>query len=47
MHLEEKNILHRDIRPNNILVSNAGLVKVIDFGFGKTIDFSDSKKAYR
>ena len=40
MHLEENKILHRDIRPENILVSNDGIVKIIDFGFGKKIDFS-------
>ena len=37
-YLEEKSILHRDIRPDNILVSNEGIVKIIDFGFGKTIE---------
>lgn len=36
-YLEEQNILNRDIRPNNILVSNEGIVKIIDFGFGKNI----------
>jgi serine/threonine protein kinase len=36
-HLETNDILHRDIRPMNILVSNEGGVKVIDFGFGKKI----------
>lgn len=40
-HLEEKNILHRDIRPSNIMVSNDGVVKVIDFGFGKRVDTSE------
>ncbi len=38
-HLEECGILHRDIRPENILISDNGIVKVIDFGFGKKIDF--------
>lgn len=36
-HLEANDILHRDIRPMNILVSSEGSVKVIDFGFGKKI----------
>ena len=36
-HLEKNNILHRDIRPLNILVNDTGLVKIIDFGFGKQI----------
>ncbi|WP_084151476.1 protein kinase family protein [Paracidovorax oryzae] len=34
-HLENKRILHRDIRTSNILVSGGGIVKIIDFGFGK------------
>ncbi len=36
-YLEECSILHRDIRPSNILVSKGGIVKIIDFGFGKEI----------
>lgn len=36
-HLEKHGILHRDIRPQNILVSNDGVTKIIDFGFGKRI----------
>ena len=37
-HLEYHNILHRDIRPQNILVSDDGMLKIIDFGFGKKVD---------
>ncbi|MBK7393014.1 MAG: protein kinase [Chloracidobacterium sp.] len=37
-HLEEKNILHRDIRPSNVMITNDGILKIIDFGFGKHID---------
>lgn len=37
-HLEEKNILHRDIRQHNILVDQAGNPKIIDFGFGKRLE---------
>jgi len=35
LHLEKCKILHRDIRPLNILVSNDNELKIIDFGFGK------------
>lgn len=38
-YLELNGILHRDIRPENILVSEDGFVKIIDFGFGKEINF--------
>lgn len=34
-HLEKHKILHRDIRPQNIMVTDSGIVKIIDFGFGK------------
>jgi len=40
-YLEQKQILHRDIRPDNILVSSNGVVKIIDFGFGKRLKFED------
>lgn len=41
-YLEKNNILHRDIRPQNILIDEKGNVKIIDFGFGKILD-SDSQ----
>lgn len=36
-YLESKNILHRDIRPANIMIDKNENVKVIDFGFGKKL----------
>lgn len=41
VHLESHSIIHRDIRENNILVTTDGVVKIIDFGFGKQIENSD------
>ncbi len=38
-HLEGLQILHRDIRPQNILVTDQGIPKIIDFGFGKQMQF--------
>lgn len=37
-YLEQNHILHRDIRPANILIDNNGNVKIIDFGFGKQLN---------
>lgn len=36
-YLESKGILHRDIRPSNILIDKDDNVKIIDFGFGKQV----------
>ena len=43
-YLEKHHILHRDIRPANILVDNNENVKIIDFGFGKQLHDSESEK---
>ena len=46
VYLENNNILHRDIRPTNIMVNNNSNVKIIDFGFGKQINFeNDNNKS--
>ncbi len=31
-HMHRRNVLHADLKPNNILLSRAGDVKIIDFG---------------
>ena len=40
-YLENCNVLHRDVRPQNILVGKDGIVKIIDFGFGKRIVYKE------
>lgn len=33
-HMHRKGVFHADLKPNNILVSRAGDVKIIDYGLG-------------
>lgn len=45
-HLEARGVLHRDIRPQNVLVRSDGTLKIIDFGFGKQVeDLGDFDKS--
>lgn len=45
-YLERSGILHRDIRPGNVMVREDGTVKIIDLGFGKEVlDSQDFEKS--
>ena len=39
-HAHSKKIIHRDIKPQNILLTNEGVLKVTDFGIAKAVDSS-------
>lgn len=39
-HAHQKKIIHRDIKPQNILMTNDGVLKVTDFGIAKAVDSS-------
>ena len=43
VHLQERKILHRDIRPMNILVGENNVPKIINFGFEKRIEFDEGQ----
>ncbi|HYL34362.1 MAG TPA: protein kinase [Bryobacteraceae bacterium] len=42
----EKNIIHRDLEPANIMIKAAGVVKVLAFGLAKAADESAESHAF-
>ncbi len=37
-HAHAENMVHRDIKPDNILITKKGIIKVADFGLAKAMD---------
>ena len=35
MHMHRRNVYHADLKPNNIMISKAGTVKILDFGLAR------------
>ncbi len=41
----EKGVIHRDIKPQNVLVAPGGMLKVFDFGLAKSLDSKAASQA--
>ena len=44
-YVHNKQIIHRDLKCSNILLTKEGVVKIADFGFAKDVALRKSNKA--
>ena len=46
LYIHSQKIIHRDIKPENVHISQAGVVKLMDFGIAKTEGLSMTRAGY-
>ena len=46
-HMHENGYLHRDIKADNILVNDKGIIKLCDFGIANKLFDDNHKKIFR
>lgn len=44
MYLHEQGVMHRDIKPQNLLMTSEGRVKIGDFGVAQKVESKDKDK---
>ena len=43
-HIHDQGYSYRDLKPENLLITANGYLKLVDFGFAKAVPFINSKK---